>query len=64
MWYLWPVKLGLVSTVLFTVAFGLPYVPFLSGAFVRAATGAAPPGSPEKASVILSEGVRDRELDG
>ena len=41
LWCLWPLKPGLASTVLFTAALGLPYVPFLSGAFVRAATGAA-----------------------
>ncbi len=60
MWWFWPLK----PTVLFTAAFGMPYVPFLSGAFVRAATDSALPGPPKRAPVAVSEGVGDRELDG
>jgi hypothetical protein len=62
--WLWPLKLDFPSTVLFTTALGLPYVPFLSAAFVRAATESAPLGSPKKAPTVVPEGVRDRELDG
>ena len=62
--WLWPFKLDFPSTVLFTTALGLPYVPFLSGAFVRAATESAPLGPLKKVPAVVSEGVRDRELYG
>ena len=62
--WLWPFKLDFPSTVLFTTALGLLYVPFLSGAFVRAATESAPLGPLKKVPAVVSEGVRDRELYG
>jgi hypothetical protein len=62
--WLWPFKLDLPAILLFTTALGLPYVPFLSGSFVRAATESAPLGPPKKTPTVVSEGVWDRELYG
>jgi hypothetical protein len=62
--WLWPYKLDFRSTVLFTAALGLPYVPFLSEPFVRAATESAALRALKNGPAVVSDDVKDRELYG